>query len=303
MSPTAASTAPADDHGDARRRDRPRQERGSAAAHDALRSQSETCTGCTVSFTTRSRSAAQLVEVDLPAQPCAERLQRALGVVAAPVEAAVDEALDARAQRQEERRDDERRGGDREVRAARERREHRLPREHEPRIREPEQHGERAVDERARDQQVDVEEPVAEDRDRDRHRDRGHADVPEHGRHRAVAGEAGDDDADDGERPGQREQLELLPLHGVAVPVAHDQRGRARGRAADEDARSSPGRRSPRCRRGRRCRSGCARSAPCRSPARCPRAPRRRRARARRARTRRAPARQRRDGSRPVGMK
>ena len=72
----------------------------------------------------RLEVAAQAVEVDLLPQPRAERLERALRVVAAAVEAPVDEPLHPRAQRQEQRGDDERRRGDRQVRAAGERREH-----------------------------------------------------------------------------------------------------------------------------------------------------------------------------------
>ena len=72
-----------------------------------------------------------------------KRFERALRVVAAAVEAAVDEALHARAHRQEQRRHDERRRGDREVRAAGERREERLPDEHEPDVRRTEDHRQR----------------------------------------------------------------------------------------------------------------------------------------------------------------
>ena len=70
-----------------------------------LRSQSDTCAGCTVSRNDALQVGAQQVELDLLAQPRAERLERALRVVAAPVEAAVDEPLHARAQRQEQRGD------------------------------------------------------------------------------------------------------------------------------------------------------------------------------------------------------
>ena len=87
-----------------------------------------------------------------PARGAARRTPRACAARrTAPVETAVDHALHARAQRQEQGRDDQRRDGDREVRAARERREQRLTREHEPRVRHAEDHGQRAVDERPRD--------------------------------------------------------------------------------------------------------------------------------------------------------
>ena len=64
---------------------------------------------------------AERVEVDLVAQLRAEALQRAGGVVLAPVEAAVDGRLDAMAGGAEERRDGERRARYREVRARRQR--------------------------------------------------------------------------------------------------------------------------------------------------------------------------------------
>ncbi len=145
-----------------------------AAAHDrsCAGSQSETCAGCIVSATTLAQVGREPVELDLLAQPRPERLERALGVVAAPVEAPVDEPLHPGAHRQEERGDDERRDRDREVRAAGERREHRLPCQHEPGVGSAEDHRQRAVDERARDHAVDLVEPVAQHRHADRDRDR-----------------------------------------------------------------------------------------------------------------------------------
>ena len=101
----------------------------------SFRSQSDTCAGCIVSRTTLLELGAQPLELDLLAQPGPERLQRPLCVVAAPVEAPVDEPLHPAAQRQEQRGDDERRHGDREVRAAGERGEDRLAGEHEPGVR------------------------------------------------------------------------------------------------------------------------------------------------------------------------
>ena len=90
-----------------------------AHARTPSRSQSDTCAGCIVSSTTPRSSAVERLEFDLLAQPRAERVERALRVVAAPVEAPVDEPLHARAQRQEERGDDQRRHGDRQVRSRR----------------------------------------------------------------------------------------------------------------------------------------------------------------------------------------
>ena len=79
----------------------------------------------------------QAVELHVLAEPGAELLQGTAGVVAAAVEAAVDEALDSRPRGQEKRRDDEGRDGDREVRSAGERREEGLAREHEPDVPAP----------------------------------------------------------------------------------------------------------------------------------------------------------------------
>ena len=79
------------------------------------RSQSDTCAGCIVSRDDARAARAQRVELDLVAQPRAEGLDGAGGVVAAPVEAPVDERLDARARRPEQRRHRERRAGDGEV--------------------------------------------------------------------------------------------------------------------------------------------------------------------------------------------
>ena len=86
------------------------------AVHRVLRSHSDTCAGCTVSRTTPRRSAPERVEVELVAQPPAERLERPRRVVAAPVEAPVDRALDPRPRRAEQRRHRQRRHRDRDVR-------------------------------------------------------------------------------------------------------------------------------------------------------------------------------------------
>ena len=59
------------------------------------RCQNETWAGCIVSATTVPQLGGQLVEVDLLAQPGAERLECSLRVVAVPVEAPVDKPLHA----------------------------------------------------------------------------------------------------------------------------------------------------------------------------------------------------------------
>ena len=87
------------------------------------------------SSTTAPRSARSALEVDLLAQPRAEALERPLRVVAASVEAPVDEPLHAARTGRNSAATTQRRDRDREVRAARERREQRLPSEHEPDVR------------------------------------------------------------------------------------------------------------------------------------------------------------------------
>ena len=67
------------------------------------RSHSDTRVGCMVSSTTPA-ARAQAVQIDLVAQPDAERLDGPGGVVAAAVEAPVDPLLDAAAGRLEHRR-------------------------------------------------------------------------------------------------------------------------------------------------------------------------------------------------------
>ena len=99
------------------------------------------------------------------------------------------------------------------------------------------------------------------------------------------------------------EQLQLLPLLGVAAPVADDQRGRAGERAADEDRRSGRARTSPRCRRARGRRAGSRRSARARSSEPAPRARRRPCSASRRGREDDQHGRHAREGRRPVGMK
>ena len=135
--------------------------------------------------------APQRAQVDLLPQPAGEALERAADVVAAPVEAAVDEALDPAPQRQEQPGDDERGGGDGEVRAAGKGREQGLAGEHEARVRPGEHSGERAIGQRPADQPVDVVEPVPKHRhaggeddagEGDRERDVDHASLGDTGR-------------------------------------------------------------------------------------------------------------------------
>ncbi len=109
-------------------------DRGRTGPHcwTSRRSQTETWAGCIVSRATPERSRVERVDLDLLAEARAEGSQRPLAVVAAAIEAAVDECLHARSHGEEERRHDERRRCYRKIRAAREGREERLPDEHEP---------------------------------------------------------------------------------------------------------------------------------------------------------------------------
>ena len=187
--------------------------------------------------------AAERVELDLVAQPRAEAGQRLRGVVAAAVEAAVDRRLDAGARGAEQRGDRQRRDRDREARLP----DREPDQQHEPEVGGAEQRGERAVDERAVDDDVDVVEAVAEDRDRGGER-RGHAEQAEHHpRHDlARAGvevhELGDDEQDGEQRDGQQAASEREPLELLAL----DARARARKRATSDGDRDQHRRRERR---------------------------------------------------------
>ena len=225
---------------------RPREPRGAPAAHGrASFIQIDTCAGCIVSPTTRPRSAVSALELDLLAQPRAERLERALGVVAAPVEAPVDEPLHARPQRQEQRGDDERRDGDRQVRAARERREHRLPGEHERDVAGAEQRGHATRTTSVRlISAVDVVEAVAQHRGRG-----GEPDGRDHDRHdhrpdvdaRAEGEDGADEEAERGDERAERQPLELLALAaGRAAEAQRRSRRRRRPTQAISSAKPIP---------------------------------------------------------------
>ena len=98
------------------------------------------------------------------AQPLEERRHALERLVARAAEAAVDDVLQRRAQRAEGDRHDERRPGGGPGRVAAQRRS-----EHQrgERVRRSQQQRQRSVDERAFDRDVDVVEPVAQDRDPD----------------------------------------------------------------------------------------------------------------------------------------
>ena len=206
------------------------------------RSHSDACAGCIVSVTTPRRSCSSVPEVDLLAQPRAEALERALGVVAAAVEAAVDEPLHPRAHREEERCHDECRCRDRQVRAAGERREQRLPREHEAHVRTAEHHRQRTVDECPRDQAVDLVQAVAEHGDPDRDRCQAHREerqrLDEGLRLRRQQRASDPEDSRDSHGPG--EPLHLQPLNPPRVPEPNDQREN-RADCRDEEQRHKEG--------------------------------------------------------------
>ena len=176
---------------------------------------------------------AQRVEVDLVAQPARERRERLRRVVAAAVEAAVHRRLDAGARGPEQRRDRQRRRRDREPGVRRQRLEHELEEQHDHEVGGGQRGRQRAVDERAVDDDVDVVEPVSQDRHRSGRRGR---------RHHQAEHAPGDDLARPGveiqhavERQehrqrgdrvggGQREPLELLALQPAGSAKAIDDR-------------------------------------------------------------------------------
>src|SRR5215218_3936157 len=108
--------------------------------------------------------AVQAVDVHLVAQMGGEALERERGVVLVPVEAPVDHPLDPSARGPEQGRDRERRSGDCEARVLSQRVDDQLQHEDGQQVGGAEQRGEPAVDERAVDDDVDVVEPVAQDR-------------------------------------------------------------------------------------------------------------------------------------------
>ena len=121
------------------------------------------------------------LEVELVTEPSTERLQRACRVVAMTVEAPVHERLDARPRRPEQRRHREGRRRDRQARVRRQWRQDELEHQHRRQVGQRQRRRQRAVDERAVDHDVDVEEAVAQNRDGDgqRHAEHERADEQE----------------------------------------------------------------------------------------------------------------------------
>ena len=182
-----------------------------------LRSHSATWAGCIVSATTRLEVGAQPVELDLLAQPRAERIERPLRVVAAAVEAPVDEPLDRDAQRAgrapRRRASSPRSRGSSRPRTTRTRP---APRARAPTYAAPSERLSDAVDERRDDHAVDVVEAVAQDRDR----------RPRSGRRRSRARAAPDSDVAE-------------PKH-AAEQAAREQRTRAANANHLSCCRSTP---------------------------------------------------------------
>ena len=119
----------------------------------------------TVLAVATSGSRMRRVDVDLVAQPLAERVDDRSSVVSGPVEPAVHDTLDATAERLEQRERDERGGGHRERALLGHRREHRLEPDDEPREHGDEDPRHDRPPDRAADEPVDLVQPVAEDRD------------------------------------------------------------------------------------------------------------------------------------------
>jgi hypothetical protein len=166
----------------------------------------------------------ECLEVELVAQPRPERLQRLRRVVAAAVEATVDDRLDARPRGPEQRGHGERRDRGGEAGAA----DGEADEHHAAEIGGGEGRGQRAVDERAPDHDVDVVEVVAQDRHGDRERE-AEDDAGEEERPADVAdrhpdlladrrrGESAEEDAED-----ERDPLELLALDARGAAQPHD---------------------------------------------------------------------------------
>ena len=173
-------------------------------------------------------------QVDLVAELCAEALERQRGVVPAPVEAAVDHPLDPLSGGTEQGCDRERRDGDGEAGALGHADQHELEQQHAAEVGRAQRGGQRTVDERAVDHDVDVVEAEPQQRDRYRHcqaqkgeqqagpaRDLAHA-VVEQRTHR---------EAHDQETAGRGHPLELLPFNTPRAAEANDERhGRSESR-------------------------------------------------------------------------
>src|SRR2546425_1871239 len=175
------------------------------------------------------------VEVDLVAQAERERVERACGVVAGPVEAAVYAALDAGAYRIEKRHRGQRRQRDRELVPLGERAQHPLQADDRGDVERAKGHDRRAVHERAVDEDVDVVQAVTEDGDACAERDgRDAAGVPDYGDHiepcrlarEPIPSAEEPESGDAREREGGRvdEPLELLALDPAGSPPAEEQR-------------------------------------------------------------------------------
>jgi hypothetical protein len=156
-------------------------------------------------------------------QPLAELGQRGVRLAAPAVEQPVDRPLQARPGGREEHRDDAGRDQrDRQVVLAPQRRAEVADHEH---VDADDQHGERAVDQRAVDDDVDAVEPVAEHRDRDRdrqaeqHEDQGDPPDPA----RQLLGQRQDQQRGRSEE----EPLHLLPLGAVRAAEAGDHGGQS----------------------------------------------------------------------------
>ena len=182
--------------------------------------------------TTRAQLVGERLEVQLVAQPAAERLQRLCGVVAAAVEAPVDGRLDrARAGPNSAAT-----ASVETATASPERPDGEADQQHEHQVGRAERRGQPAVDQRAVDDDVNVVEPVAQDRDAGGDRQPQHGD---HARelttvslHRSSRTRDGDRDRYRHDRPGQGEPLHLLAPLTVGAAEPDDRRG---GRADHPD--------------------------------------------------------------------
>ena len=220
---------------------------GDAAPHGSRscrRSHNVTWAGCMGVEHDRAELGADGLQVDLLAEAARERLKGERRVVPASVEAAVDDGLDAAAEGPEQSGNRQRGRRDGQVGLAGQRLDGQPEQQHGDQVDDRKRRGERRVDQRAVDDDVDVVEPVPQDCARDRHRHGHQADggqrVAEVDCSRARVGGGLDEDRcgqerqKDRDRPGQ--PLQLLALLAARVEVAHHQ-----GCAAEPDAKHEQG--------------------------------------------------------------
>jgi hypothetical protein len=191
----------------------------------------------------------QGVQINLVAEADAEGLHRRGRVVPAAVKAPVDHCLRAASGRLEQGRHDQGRPSHHPARRVAAHPAEQLPQhQHRAAVDGAQEGAERAVDQRAVDQPVDVVQPEAQDRDACSDRDQGDDQPIEHGNQAAVREQdVAQQQKHEHQRGGVGEPLELLALHPTraAKPHHHREGRRARPTAARTGRRQAcpaPGR-------------------------------------------------------------